>query len=183
MDPDVRLEHHAFGTMLGPDGKPFKTRSGGTVKLAELLEEAIARAARLVAAKDPQLTETSPEEIARKVGIGAVKYADLSKTRTHDYVFDWDAMLSFDGNTAPYLQYAYTRTQSLFRRAAALPGAVRGTIRITEPAERRFALLPWFLFLLHCPQLFFFLHWPTNFFLHLANANFSFLFFLGFGLR
>ena len=141
VDPDVRLEHHAFGTMLGPDGKPFKTRSGGTVKLAELLEEAIARAARLVAAKDPQLTETSPEEIARKVGIGAVKYADLSKTRTHDYVFDWDAMLSFDGNTAPYLQYAYTRTQSLFRRAAALPGAVPGTIRITEPAERRFALL------------------------------------------
>ena len=75
------------------------------------------------------------------MGIGAIKYADLSKTRTHDYVFDWEAMLSFDGNTAPYLQYAYTRTQSLFRRAAALPGAVPGAIRITENAERRLALL------------------------------------------
>jgi len=140
VDPEVSLEHHAFGTMLGPDGKPFRTRSGGTVKLAELLEEAVARAARLVAAKDPQLLETSAEEIARKVGIGAVKYADLSKTRTHDYVFDWEAMLSFDGNTAPYLQYAYTRTQSLFRRAAELPGAAPGAILIAAPAERRLAL-------------------------------------------
>jgi len=141
VDPGVALEHHAFGTMLGPDGKPFKTRAGGTVKLAELLDEAVARAAQLVAAKNPDLMETSPEEIARKVGIGAVKYADLSKTRTHDYVFDWEAMLSFDGNTAPYLQYAYTRTQSLFRRAAAIPGAAPGAIVIAEAVERRFALL------------------------------------------
>ncbi len=138
---EVHLEHHAFGTMLGSDGKPFKTRSGGTVKLADLLDEAEKRAAQLVATKNPELTETRPEEIARKVGIGAVKYADLSKTRTHDYVFDWDAILSFEGNTAPYLQYAYTRTQSLFRRAASLPDATPGAIRITEPAERRCALL------------------------------------------
>lgn len=141
VDPAVVLEHHAFGAMLGPDGKPFKTRVGGTVKLAELLDEAVARAAQLVAAKNPELIETSPEEIARKVGIGAIKYADLSKTRTHDYVFDWEAMLSFDGNTAPYLQYAYTRTQSLFRRAAAIPGAAPGPIRIADHAERRCALL------------------------------------------
>ena len=141
VDDGVALEHHAFGTMLGPDGKPFKTRAGGTVKLAELLQEAVARAAQLVAAKNPELSETSPEEIARKVGIGAVKYADLSKTRTHDYVFDWEAMLSFDGNTAPYLQYAYTRTQSLFRRAAEIPGAAPGAIVIAEAVERRFALL------------------------------------------
>ena len=140
VDGEVALEHHAFGTMLGPDGKPFRTRSGGTVKLAELLAEAVARAAQLVAAKNPQLIETSPEEIARKVGIGAVKYADLSKTRTHDYLFDWEAMLSFDGNTAPYLQYAYTRIQSIFRRAAELPGAAPGSIAIAVPAERRLAL-------------------------------------------
>jgi len=137
----VALEHHPFGTMLGPDGTPFKTRSGGTVKLAELLDEAVARAAQLVAAKNPALTETSHAEIAHKVGIGAVKYADLAKTRTHDYVFDWDAMLSFDGNTAPYLQYAYTRIQSIFRRAAeSAPDAAPGPIRIGGTAERRLAL-------------------------------------------
>ena len=138
---DVALEHHPFGTMLGPDGTPFKTRSGGTVKLAGLLDEAVSRAAQLVAAKNPALAETTHAEIAHKVGIGAVKYADLAKTRTHDYVFDWDSMLSFDGNTAPYLQYAYTRIQSIFRRAADIaPDATPGTITITTAAERRLAL-------------------------------------------
>lgn len=114
---NISLEHHPFGTMMGKDGKPFKTRSGGTIKLTDLLHEAVERASVLVKEKNPQ---SSPEEIvkiARKVGIGAVKYADLSKTRTNDYIFDWDSMLSFEGNTAPYLQYAYTRICSIFRKA------------------------------------------------------------------
>jgi len=138
--PDVRLEHHAFGTMMGPDGKPFKTREGGTVKLHQLLLEAIERADRLLAAKDPDLDSTERAEVARKVGIGAVKYADLSKTRTHDYVFNWDAMLSFEGNTAPYLQYAYTRIRSLFRRAGIEAGELRGEMRVIDSRERQLAL-------------------------------------------
>ena len=101
----VSLEHHAFGTMMGSDGKPFKTRTGGTVKLADLLVEAVERAEKLVREKNSDLNEEEITTIARKVGIGAVKYADLSKTRTNDYIFDWDSMLSFEGNTAPYLQY------------------------------------------------------------------------------
>ncbi|MGB2115917.1 MAG: arginine--tRNA ligase, partial [Porticoccaceae bacterium] len=116
--PDnVSLEHHAFGTMMGKDGKPFKTRTGGTVKLADLLLESIERAEKLVREKNTDLSDQEITTIARKVGIGAVKYADLSKTRTNDYIFDWDAMLSFEGNTAPYLQYAYTRISSIFRKA------------------------------------------------------------------
>ena len=112
----ISLEHQPFGAMLGRDGKPFKTRDGGVVKLNDLLDEAVSRAADLVAEKNPDLSESERAEIARVVGIGAVKYADLSKNRTSDYVFDWDQMLSFDGNTAPYLQYAYSRIQSIFRR-------------------------------------------------------------------
>ncbi|UTA49082.1 arginine--tRNA ligase [Simiduia sp. 21SJ11W-1] len=117
----VSLEHHAFGTMMGTDGKPFKTRSGGTVKLAELLDEAIERATQVVSEKNPELSAEQAKEIGRKVGIGAVKYSDLSKTRTNDYIFNWDAMLAFEGNTAPYLQYAYTRIQSIFRKAGEQP--------------------------------------------------------------
>ncbi|MBB3168887.1 arginine--tRNA ligase [Simiduia aestuariiviva] len=117
----VSLEHHAFGTMMGTDGKPFKTRSGGTVKLAELLDEAIERATAVVSEKNPELSQAEAKEIGRKVGIGAVKYSDLSKTRTNDYIFNWDAMLAFEGNTGPYLQYAYTRIQSIFRKAGELP--------------------------------------------------------------
>ena len=118
---NVSLEHHPFATMMGTDGKPFKTRSGGTVKLAELLDEAVERATKVVAEKNTELSSAEVEEIGRKVGIGAVKYADLSKTRTNDYIFNWDAMLSFEGNTGPYLQYAYTRIQSIFRKAGELP--------------------------------------------------------------
>ena len=114
---DVSLEHHAFGTMMGSDGKPFRTRTGGTVKLVDLLNEAVERAIAVIALKEPDLTEEEKVEVALKVGIGAVKYADLAKTRTNDYVFNWDSMLSFEGNTAPYLQYAYTRIRSIFRRA------------------------------------------------------------------
>ncbi|CAI9395902.1 MULTISPECIES: arginine--tRNA ligase [Citrobacter] len=116
--PDsVPLEHHMFGMMLGKDGKPFKTRAGGTVKLADLLDEALERARRLVSEKNPDMSADELEKLANAVGIGAVKYADLSKNRTTDYIFDWDNMLAFEGNTAPYMQYAYTRVLSVFRKS------------------------------------------------------------------
>ncbi|MBV1928053.1 MAG: arginine--tRNA ligase, partial [Gammaproteobacteria bacterium] len=136
----MQLEHLPFGTMMGEDGKPFKTRSGGTVKLADLLVEALKRAEQLIAEKNPEFDAAISKEIARKVGIGAVKYADLSKTRTNDYIFNWDAMLSFEGNTAPYLQYAYSRICSVFRKAELERGQVEGNIRITAPQEKTLAL-------------------------------------------
>jgi len=136
----VSLEHLAFGTMMGADGKPFKTRSGGTVKLAELLDEAVARADQLVASKNHELSAQERAEIAAKVGIGAVKYADLSKHRTSDYVFNWDSMLSFEGNTAPYLQYAYTRIQSIFRKAEINAETTQRVIQLIEPSEVQLAL-------------------------------------------
>ena len=132
----VSLEHHPFGTMMGKDGKPFKTRSGGTVKLADLLVEAVERAERLIREKNTDLDDQEINLIARKVGIGAVKYADLSKTRTNDYIFDWDAMMSFEGNTAPYLQYAYTRIRSIFRKAGIDPQSFSAEINIVEPQEK-----------------------------------------------
>jgi arginyl-tRNA synthetase len=117
--PDsVALEHHMFGMMLGKDGKPFKTRSGGTVKLSDLLDEAIDRARKLITEKNPELKDAEElDKLVNAVGIGAIKYADLSKSRTTDYIFDWDNMLAFEGNTAPYMQYAYTRVASIFKRA------------------------------------------------------------------
>ncbi|MDO4251342.1 MAG: arginine--tRNA ligase, partial [Moraxella sp.] len=132
-------EHIAFGTMMGKDGKPFKTRSGDTIKLAELLEEAIQRAYELVKTKnDDRLSASDYDAIAKAVGIGAVKYADLSKSRISDYVFDWDSMLSFEGNTAPYLQYAYTRVQSLLRKAGDYQAD--SPIVLDDPLERQLAL-------------------------------------------
>ncbi|OOF42837.1 arginine--tRNA ligase [Rodentibacter rarus] len=110
------LEHKNFGMMLGKDGKPFKTRTGGTVKLADLLDEAIERATTLINEKNSSLSEAEKAAVIEAVGIGSVKYADLSKNRTTDYVFDWDNMLSFEGNTAPYMQYAYTRIRSIFSK-------------------------------------------------------------------
>ncbi len=138
----MQLQHLAFGTMMGADGKPFKTRSGGTVKLADLLNEAIERATVLVAEKnrDSDISPAELSDIARKVGIGAVKYADLSKTRTNDYIFDWDSMLSFEGNTAPYLQYAYTRIVSIFRRAEIELNSFHAAIAVELPQERALAL-------------------------------------------
>ncbi|WP_051710138.1 arginine--tRNA ligase [Andreprevotia chitinilytica] len=135
---DMQLEHVAFGTMMGEDGRPFKTRSGDTVKLVELLDEAVSRAHALVSEKNPDLDEATRQQVAQAVGIGAVKYADLSKHRTSDYVFSWDSMLSFEGNTAPYLQYACTRIAGVFRKAGEL--AVDAPIAITEPAEHALAL-------------------------------------------
>lgn len=199
---DAKAEFIGFGTMMGKDGKPFKTRSGDTVKLVDLLDEAVNRAEQVVKEKNPkwqltteledglkkissltnsdnlknklkynlenkkleitlendvvyhlpidkidkivsgaeEYTDTAlsdAEKIARVVGIGAVKYADLSKNRTSDYVFDWDAMLSFEGNTAPYLQYAYTRVQSVFRKAGEWD-ATAPTV-LTEPLEKQLA--------------------------------------------
>lgn len=110
------LEHLSYGTMMDKDGKPFKTRTGNTVKLTELLDEGVERAYKLVSRKNPCLTEDDKKSIAKVVGIAAVKYADLSKNRNSDYIFDWDSMLAFEGNTAPYLLYAYARIQSIFRR-------------------------------------------------------------------
>jgi arginyl-tRNA synthetase len=137
--PDsMQLEHVAFGTMMGEDGKPFKTRSGGTVKLIELLDEAEERAYALVSEKNAELADEEKRTIAHAVGIGAVKYADLSKSRTSDYVFNWDTMLAFEGNTAPYLQYAYTRVQSVFRKADGYDASA--PITITEPAEKQLAV-------------------------------------------
>ncbi|WP_143871659.1 arginine--tRNA ligase [Catenovulum sediminis] len=137
---DMSLEHHPFGTMMGSDGKPFKTRSGGTVKLVELLDEAIARAKTLIAERSTDLSESEQNEIARKVGIGAVKFADLSKHRTSDYIFNWDSMLSFEGATAPYLQYAYTRIRSIFTKAGIDERAIDSEILLKMAQERALAL-------------------------------------------
>ena len=115
-DDNVLLEHVPFGSVLGEDGKPFKTRSGENVKLADLLGEAVQRARTVVEEKNPDLDENEKQDIARAVGIGAVKYADLSNHLVSDYVFNWDRMLAMEGNTAPYMQYAYARVQSIFRK-------------------------------------------------------------------
>ena len=140
--PDsFQLEHKNFGMMLGKDGKPFKTRSGDTVKLADLLDEAIERAGVLISQKSTALSEQEKADVIEAVGIGSVKYADLSKNRTTDYVFDWDNMLSFEGNTAPYMQYAYTRIRSIFNRSQiALSKVEQAKLSITDEKERALAI-------------------------------------------
>ena len=135
----LQLEHHMFGMMLGKDGKPFKTRSGDTVKLNDLLDEACERASSLIRSKNPELSEDELSQIVDAVAIGAVKYADLSKNRTTDYVFDWDNMLSFEGNTAPYLQYAYTRVLSVFRKSDISEDSLTGDISLDSDKERALA--------------------------------------------
>ena len=136
----MQLEHHMFGMMLGKDGKPFKTRAGGTVKLSDLLDEALERARALVAGKNPDMPADELQKLANAVGIGAVKYADLSKSRTTDYVFDWDNMLAFEGNTAPYMQYAYTRVLSVFRKADIDESTLlKANVTITEDREAQLA--------------------------------------------
>ena len=139
----VQLEHIWFGTILGADGKPFKTRSGDTVKLRELLDEAEERAYALVTEKSPEVDEGVRREIARAVGLGAIKYADLMSNRQNDYVFSWDKMLSFDGNTAPYLQYACARIASVQDKYAERfsgkdPRAC--PVTISDPLERALAV-------------------------------------------
>lgn len=133
---EMSLEHASFGSILGEDGTPIKTREGENVKLAELLDEAEKRARAVVEAQSPELPEEEKAELARAVGIGAVKYADLSKDRTSDYVFSFDQMLSLDGNTAPYLQYAHARIRSIQRKAAeqGIDASSEVTV-LAEPAE------------------------------------------------
>ncbi|WP_165311941.1 arginine--tRNA ligase [Vibrio ziniensis] len=133
---NVSLEHHAFGMMLGKDGRPFKTRAGGTVRLADLLDEAEERAATLIESKNPELSSEEKADIATTVAMAAVKYADLSKHRTTDYVFDWDNMLAFEGNTAPYMQYAYTRVASIFAKAGLSMDELGGDIKVTDEKEK-----------------------------------------------
>ncbi len=136
----VGYDHCPFGMMMGNDGKPFKTRTGGTIKLAELLEEAVFRAKAVIAEKNPDYSEEKLTELANKVGIGAVKFADLSKNRTSDYIFNWKTMLSFEGATAPYLQYAYSRIQSIFTKADFASASNANNIAIIEPQEKALAL-------------------------------------------
>ena len=136
------MNHISFGSVLGSDRKMLKSRSGGeTVKLAALLEEAVERAEVAVAEKNPEMSSADRSDVARMIGIGAVKYSDLSTDRVKDYIFDWDRMLSFEGNTAPYLQYAHARICSIFRRAGVERSSVRSVVpHIGEPQERELAL-------------------------------------------
>jgi arginyl-tRNA synthetase len=133
----VEMRHVAFGNVLGSDKKMLKSRSGDSVKLSALLDEAIERAAAAVREKNPDLSTDEQAAIARMVGIGAVKYADLSTDRVKDYIFDWDRMLSFDGNTAPYLQYAHARIRSIFRRAAVDRATLDPRNLVLEATEER----------------------------------------------
>lgn len=133
---NVSMEHCPFGMMLGKDGKPFKTRSGGTVKLRDVLDEAEARVTNLLKERNSTLSDEEKKQVIHNIAIGAVKYADLCKNRTTDYVFDWDQMLSFEGNTAPYLQYAYSRIRAIFRKAK---DPSLGDIKITCDAEEDLA--------------------------------------------
>jgi arginyl-tRNA synthetase len=135
----MEMEHMGFGTMNGADGRPFKTRDGGTVKLIDLLTEAQERAYTLVKDKNPELAETELRNIAKVVGIGAVKYADLSKHRTSDYSFNFDLMLNFEGNTAPYLLYAYTRVAGVFRKLGKDFSEVEGQITLEAVHEHELA--------------------------------------------
>ncbi|MFG3704685.1 arginine--tRNA ligase [Micromonospora sp. NPDC047670] len=137
--PPARAEHLGFGSILGADGRMLRSRTGESVKLVGLLEEAVSRATDLARSKNPALDDEATAEIGRAVGIGAIKYADLSTDRTKDYVLDWERMLSLDGDTAPYLQYAYSRIRSVFRRAGtdARPDA---PVVLAERAERVLAM-------------------------------------------
>jgi arginyl-tRNA synthetase len=138
---NVRLDHVTFGTILGPDKKPFKTREGETVKLRDLLDQAEEKAGKVIEEKNPSLDAVTRKDVAHKVGIGALKYADLASDRRKDYVFDWDRMLALEGNTAPYLQNAYVRIRSIFRKGELDPDAlIKGNISIIEPTERALAL-------------------------------------------
>jgi arginyl-tRNA synthetase len=135
------MNHVSFGSVLGSDRKILKSRAGETVKLAALLDEAVVRAEAAVAEKNPDMSEAERSDVANMIGIGAVKYSDLSTDRVKDYIFDWERMLSFEGNTAPYLQYAHARICSIFRRAEVSRASVRGvTPSLAQPQERALAL-------------------------------------------
>lgn len=138
---DTQLEYVPFGTIMGKDRKPFKTREGGTVRLVDVLDEAVERAGKVIAEKAPDLSADERGAIARVVGVGAVKYFDLSNDRIKDYVFDWDRMLALEGNTAPYLVNAYVRIRSIFRKGGIEPSVLSAqAIRLEQDAERALAL-------------------------------------------
>ena len=137
---EIRMEHYAFGMMLGKDGKPYKTRTGETIKLSDLLDEAELRVANLLAERNSTLTEEEKVNVIDALAVGSIKYADLSKNRTSNYIFDWNQMLSFDGNTAPYILYAYTRIQSIFRKANMQSTDINYKVILTENQERTLAL-------------------------------------------
>jgi arginyl-tRNA synthetase len=139
---NVELVHVSFGKILNKDGTPFKTRLGGAVGLTVLLDEAVSRAQAVVDATAPELPADERRQIAQVVGIGAVKYADLSQNRTSDYVFDWDKMISLDGNTAAYLQYVYARNRSIFRKGGISPSALGPppAVVLSHPSERTLAV-------------------------------------------
>lgn len=136
---DVILKHIAFGTILGEDGKPFRTRSGETVKLHELLEEAERRSLEIVKEKNPDISEIEQQKIGNVLGISAVKYADLSQNRTSDYVFTWDKLLALNGNSAVYLNYAYVRNRKILKNAEAAGYTIAAEPTLTEPAELELA--------------------------------------------
>ncbi len=139
----IRLEHVAFGTVLGPDRKPYKTREGDVIGLESLLDEAVSRARAVVDENSPDLTEEERARVSEIVGLGAIKYFDLSQNRLSDYVFDWDRMLAMNGNTGAYLQYAYARIRSIFRKGDVTPEAIRAAkprILLTNPLERALAV-------------------------------------------
>ena len=141
LKPPARMEHVAFGSVLGSDRKMLRSRSGDAVKLVELLDEAVQRAEASIREKNPELDPAVRSVVAHQIGIGAVKYSDLSNDRVKDYVFDWERMLSFDGNTAPYLQYAHARICSIFRKAGEKRSAVRDVRPlVAHQAERALAL-------------------------------------------
>ncbi len=138
---DTILEHVAFGTMLGEDNKPFKTRTGGTIKLMALIDEAVVRATAIVRARNPQWSEDKIIKLAEVLGVAAIKYADLAKNRISDYVFSFDQMLMFEGNTAPYMLYAYVRVISIFKKAhLVLDDCLAKKIIISEIPEHNLAL-------------------------------------------
>jgi arginyl-tRNA synthetase len=142
LPPQVRAEHVAFGSILGRDKKMFKTREGEAVRLVDVLDEAVERASKAVREKTPDLGDAEVQRYAEDVGIGAIKYADLSSDRIKDYIFDWDRMLAFEGNTGPYLQYAHARIASIQRKAreAGIPDAPGTPLALAEPAERKLAV-------------------------------------------
>ncbi len=140
--PPARAEHVAFGAVLGSDKKIFKSRAGDTVRLTDLLDEAVERAEAELVRRQPDGDAAVRRALAPQIGIGAVKYADLANDRIKDYVFDWDRMLAAEGRTGPYLQYAHARIRSIFRKAAETGVTLRpgSAMRLGEPAERRLAL-------------------------------------------
>ncbi|XBC44582.1 MAG: arginine--tRNA ligase [Buchnera aphidicola (Schlechtendalia peitan)] len=136
----LKVEHHMFGMILSKNNRPFKTRSGKNIKLSYLLDEAIKKARIIAQQKNPTISFNKLNILANKIGIGAIKYFDLSKNRTSNYIFNWEDILSFNGNTAPYIQYAYTRILSIFKKLNVSILNLKGNIQLIEPCEKKLGL-------------------------------------------